>query len=259
MRNRTIVEASGIAVAFVAFSLASSTSSWAADCPVSYEQLANALRASVKASGGPSNGGFDSHQWASVVTRDGTVCAVAFSGTKPDDQWPGSRVVSIGKANTANAFSTKQMALSTANLFAPAQPGQSLYGIVQAGPPSPEANLGDSTQFGTASDPALGKRIGGTVVFGGGLALYNESGVIGGIGVSGDTSCADHNVAWRVRTALGLDKTPQKDAIIYDLGPDGKSASGFGHVKCPGHEADIAHELGAGVGGYSLSGLTPAK
>jgi uncharacterized protein GlcG (DUF336 family) len=259
MRNGRIGEAASLAVVFAVFSLAASNASQAADCPVRQEQLANALKASVKASGGPSNGGFDTHQWASVVTRDGTVCAVAFSGNKPDDQWPGSRVVAMAKATTANAFSVNQMALSTANLFAPAQPGQSLYGIAQAGPPSPEANAGDSAQFGTPSDPALGKRIGGTVVFGGGLALYNETGVIGGIGLSGDTSCADHNVAWRVRQALGLDKTPQKDAIVYDLGPDGKSASGFGHVKCPGHEADIAHELGAGVGGYSLSGLTPGK
>ena len=259
MRDQSVGGAVSLAVAFVAFSLTAASSSRAADCPVSHEQLANALKASVKASGGPSNGGFDTHQWASVVTRDGTVCAVAFSGTKPDDQWPGSRVVAMAKANTANAFSVKQMALSTANLFAPAQPGQSLYGIVQAGPPSPDANQGDGTQFGTPSDPALGKRIGGSVVFGGGLALYNESGVIGGLGVSGDSSCADHNVAWRVRKALGLDKTPQKDAIIYDLGPDGKSASGFGHVKCAGHEADVAHELGAGVGGYSLSGLVPNK
>ena len=259
MRHQSVGGAVSLAVAFVAFSLTAASSSRAADCPVSHEQLANALKASVKASGGPSNGGFDTHQWASVVTRDGTVCAVAFSGTKPDDQWPGSRVVAMAKANTANAFSVKQMALSTANLFAPAQPGQSLYGIVQAGPPSPDASQGDGTQFGTPSDPALGKRIGGSVVFGGGLALYNESGVIGGLGVSGDSSCADHNVAWRVRKALGLDKTPQKDAIIYDLGPDGKSASGFGHVKCAGHEADVAHELGAGVGGYSLSGLVPNK
>jgi uncharacterized protein GlcG (DUF336 family) len=259
MRNRGISQSIGLAFAFMAFSSAAPDFAQAADCPVSHEQLSNALKASVKASGGPSNGGFDTHQWASVVTRDGIVCAVAFSGDKPDDQWPGSRVVSMAKANTANAFSVKQMALSTANLFAPAQPGQSLYGIVQAGPPSPEANTGDSTQFGTPSDPAVGKRIGGTVVFGGGLALYNESGVIGGIGVSGDSSCADHNVVWRMRKALGLDKTPQKDAIIYDLGPDGKSASGFGHVKCPGHEADIAHDLGAGVGGFSLSGLTPNK
>jgi uncharacterized protein GlcG (DUF336 family) len=41
------------------------------------------------------------------------------------------------------------------------------------------------------------------VAFGGGLALYDDNGVIGGLGVSGDTPCADHNVAWRMRDALG--------------------------------------------------------
>ncbi len=231
----------------------------AADCPVAHDRLVTALKASVKASGGPSNGGFDTHQWASVVARDGTVCAVAFSGNKPDDQWPGSRIVAMAKANTANAFSVKEMALSTANLFAPAQPGQNLYGIVQASPPSPDASIGEASQFGTVSDPALGKRIGGVIVFGGGLALYDSSGIVGGLGVSGDSSCADHNVAWRVRNALDLGKAPQKDAIIYDLGADGKSASGFGHAKCAGYEAEVAQELGAGVGGASLSGLAPKK
>ena len=83
----------------------------AADCPV-------ALTASVKPAGGPKNGGFENHEWAGVVARDGTVCAVAFSGDKPDDQWPGSRAVAMQKASTANAFSVKPMALSTANLFA---------------------------------------------------------------------------------------------------------------------------------------------
>src|SRR3569833_4316394 len=78
----------------------------AADCPVSRDQLLTALKASVIPAGGPTNGGFESHEWASVVTRDGTLCAIAFSGDKPDDQWPGSRVVSMAKANTANAFST---------------------------------------------------------------------------------------------------------------------------------------------------------
>jgi hypothetical protein len=38
-----------------------------------------------------------------------------------------------------------------------------------------------------------------------------------------------------------------KDAIIYDIGPDGKSASGFGHPKCKGTENQIAVDLGAGV------------
>ena len=222
----------------------------AADCPVAYDQLVNALKGSVKASDGPSNGGFDTHMWASVVTRDGAVCAVAFSGGKPDDQWPGSRVIAMMKANTANALSVKTMALSTANLYAPALPGGPLYSLSQ--PPSPEASAGDPTKFGTNTDPALGKRIGGIVVFGGGLALYKDGNVVGGLGVSGDSSCADHNVAWRVRAALGLDKTPQKDAIIYDLNHENKSASGFGHAKCAGHEADVASEIGSGVGGVTM-------
>jgi uncharacterized protein GlcG (DUF336 family) len=230
----------------------------AADCPVSQDQLAQALRASVKPGGGPGNGGFDNHEWASVVTRDGTVCAVAYSGNKADDQWPGSRTIAMQKASTANAFSVKSMAISTANLFAGAQPGQPLYGLVTASPPSPEASAGDATQFGTGSDPMVGKRIGGAIVFGGGLALYNENDVVGGLGVSGDSSCADHNVAWRVRKVLKLDRVPagvnpnRKDAIIHDLGPDGTSASGFGHVKCNGTEADVANELEAGVGGATM-------
>ena len=71
----------GAAVAVVVGSIVSAR---AADCPVDHGQLAHALRASVKASGGPSNGGFENHEWASVVARDGTVCAVAFSGSRAD-------------------------------------------------------------------------------------------------------------------------------------------------------------------------------
>ena len=230
----------------------------AADCPADHAKLTAALRASVKPSGGPPNGGFENHEWAAVVTRDGVVCAVAFSGAVATDQWPGSRAIAVEKATTANAFSLKGMALSTANLFALAQPGQSLYGIVTASPPSPEANAGDAAQFGLPNDPMNGKRIGGVIVFGGGLALYNGSDVVGGLGVSGDSACADHNAAWRVRQALGLDKIPagvnpqRKDAIIYDMNNTGQSASGFGHPKCAGREADIADQIGAGVGGAAL-------
>jgi uncharacterized protein GlcG (DUF336 family) len=231
---------------------------YAADCPVQYDQLVQALRGSVKPSGGSANGGFENHEWATLVDRTGMVCAVAYSGAKVDDQWPGSRSISAQKANTANAFSLKSMALSTANLFAMAQPGQSLYGIISANPPSPAANTGDPVQFGTAQDPMVGQRIGGIVVFGGGLPLYDDRGIVGGLGVSGDSACADHNVAWRLRQALGLDKVPggvnpqRKDAIVYDVSNLGQSASGFGHPKCAGREADIAEQLQSGVGGASL-------
>jgi uncharacterized protein GlcG (DUF336 family) len=230
----------------------------AAECPADHAKLTQALRASVKPSGGPANGGFENHQWASIVARDGTVCAVAFSGDGPGDQWPGSRAIALAKASTANNFSLKSMALSTANLFALAQPGQSLYGVVAASPPLPEIHAGDAASFGRPDDPVTGKRIGGVIVFGGGLALYDGKDVAGGLGISGDSACADHNVAWRVRAALGLDKVPagvnpeRKDAIVYDVNAAGQSASGFGHPKCAGSEADVAEQLKSGVGGAAL-------
>ena len=72
-------------------------------------------------------------------------------------------------------------------------------------------------------------------------ALYDAYGkVVGAVGVSGDTSCADHMIGWRVRTALGLDFLAGKgvsgdaarpDNIIYDIA-GGVSASGFGHPTC---------------------------
>jgi uncharacterized protein GlcG (DUF336 family) len=218
----------------------------------------DALKKSVKASGGPSNGGFDNNEWASVVARDGTVCAVAFSGGTVGDQWPGSRAISAEKANTANAFSLKATAISTANLYAGAQPGGFLFGIVTAAPVSPDVASGDESKFGSGDDPMIGKRVGGVVVFGGGLALYNDSDVVGGLGVSGDTSCADHNVAWRVRHALGLDHVPagappnKNDGIVYDIGLTGSSKSGFGHPRCNGKEAEVATDLGAGMDKHLL-------
>ena len=224
-------------------------------CPVSHGQLTAALKESVKPSGGPANGGLDNNEWAAVVNRDGIVCAVTFSGGKPGDQWLASRAIAAEKANTANAVSLKSFALSTANLYAGAQPGGPLYGISTSNPANPEIIYsGAPTEFGSEKDPMVGKAAGGVIVFGGGLALYNGDGVVGGLGVSGDSSCADHNVAWRVRQKLGLDKVPSganpkgNDGIIYDIGPNGKSASGYGHPGCGGREEEIANQIGSGSG-----------
>jgi hypothetical protein len=57
--------------------------------------------------------------------------------------------------------------------------------------------------------------------------------------VSGDTACADHVVAWKVRHDLRLDGVPmgpapgQSDNLIFDI-QNGLSASGFGHPECKG-------------------------
>lgn len=72
----------------------------------------------------------------------------------------------------------------------------------------------------------MGRRVGGVNVFGGGLVLYNASTIIGGIGVSGDTSCSDHIVAWKLRHAVALDHVPNGltapvggDNIIHEIVP----------------------------------------
>jgi uncharacterized protein GlcG (DUF336 family) len=190
--------------------------------------------------GAAKNGGLGNQEWATVVNRDGVVCAVVFSGTTRADQWPGSRVISGEKANTSNALSGRDYALSTANVYAAAQPGQSLYSLATSAPPNPNAVFGDPTTFGTPNDPMVGKAIGGIIVFAGGLPLYQSDGkIVGGLGLSGDTSCTDHVIAWQVRHQLHLDAVPMgpspdhNDNMILDF-YNGQSQSGFGHPSCKG-------------------------
>src|SRR5213592_1609844 len=160
-----------------------------------------ALKNALTLARNQANGGFNLDMWATVVNRDGLVCAVAFTGSDRGQQWPGSRVISAQKANTANAFSLPGLALSTANLYSAVQPGGSLYGLQHSNPVDTQAAYrGASTNYGQANDPMVGGKIGGVNVFGGGLALYNAQKVlVGAIGVSGDSSCADHNIAWKTR------------------------------------------------------------
>ncbi|HEX3674160.1 MAG TPA: heme-binding protein, partial [Rhizomicrobium sp.] len=163
-----------------------------------------------------------------------------------------SRAIAIEKANTANALSLPKFAFSTANLYSGAQPGGFLYGILQTNPVDTASMYGaEPAKYGSPEDPTVGKMASGVVVFGGGLALYDGTTIVGALGVSGDTSGGDHNVAWRVRKALGLDKVPagitadHNDAIIYDIGMMGKSSSGYGHPTCGNNEDKVAEEIGA--------------
>jgi hypothetical protein len=186
-----------------------------------YGALKNAL-SSVVDSGG--NGGLGNDMWATVVNRDGQVCRVVFSGANRTSQWPGSRVISAQKANTANSFSLQGVypnvgagrALSTGNLYGVVLEQGSLFGLQHSNPVDtavayngPAHGGGNAARYGQPNDPLVGQFIGGVNVFGGGLALYNAAGrLVGALGVSGDTSCTDHIIAWRVRDALGLDNIP---------------------------------------------------
>ena len=229
----------------------------------SYSALKTALDSAVAVE----TSGLNNQMWATIVDRDGVVCAVAFSGVNRGAQWPGSRVISAQKANTANSFSldsssnsagsgqAKGLALSTANLYSAVQPGGSLFGLQESNPvDTGVAYKGPSQNYGAANDPMVGQNIGGVNVFGGGFALYAAgptasapAQIVGGVGVSGDTSCSDHFIGWRVRHNLGLDRLAgvggvsgdpaHPDNIIYDIIPNpsggtGKSPSGYGHPAC---------------------------
>ena len=99
---------------------------------------------------------------------------------------------------------------SLAQPFSAVQPGGSLFGLQHSNPVHTSAAYdGPSSNYGMATDPLRGNKVGGVNVFGGGLALYSSSGrLLGALGVSGDTSCADHIIAWKTRHALNLDNVP---------------------------------------------------
>jgi uncharacterized protein GlcG (DUF336 family) len=249
-----------LALALTLPALAQSPFSNNIDTAAACSQLPNhaQLQSALSYARAQMNGGFNLDMWGTIVNRDGVVCAVAFTGSNRGSQWPGSRVISAQKANTANAFSLPALALSTANLYSAVQPGGSLFGLQASNPVNTDvAYRGDPSDYGQWNDPMVGGRIGGVNVFGGGLALYNSKGqLLGAVGVSGDSSCADHNIAWRTRNKLKLDHVPagvsgdaaRPDNIVYDIVnptgfPIGVSTKGWGHPAC----TDAATTIAAGL------------
>lgn len=164
--------------------------------------------------GGLFNG---TRMWGAVVNRDGEICAFTTSTTDPTQTWPGSQQISKAKAYTANGFSNDILSLSTANLYLLTQPGHSLFGLNQSNPFN--AHFLAPPQGGGGG---LGQVGGGIISFGGGVPLYNAEGrIVGGLGVSGDTACADHEIAKRVRDLAQLNPPggPLTDDIKY-IGAD---------------------------------------
>ena len=215
-----------------------------------------ALKSALDKATGDEKSGLNNHMWATVVDRDGAVCAVAFSGTDRFAQWPGSRVISAQKASTAAAFNldassassgsgqAKGLLLSTANLYSAVQPGGSLFGLQFSNPVDTAVTYrGPYARYGTPADPMVASRVGGVNVFGGGLAVFGAGKkMLGALGVSGDTSCADHSIAWQIRKTLNLDHlagvggvsgdNDRPDNIVFDLDAGGRSKGGFGHPQC---------------------------
>lgn len=170
---------------------------------------------------------FGTRMWAAVVNRNGDVCAFTTSTTDPTQVWPGSQAIAKSKAYTANAFSLDTLALSTALLYTFTQPGHSLWSLGGSNLFDPEFLAPPSGHGGGRN-----KIVGGQIFFGGGVPLYNNGKIIGGLGVSGDTSCTDHEIAKRVRDLANLNPPGGKlvDDITYSF-VDGPSV--FTHPLCP--------------------------
>jgi uncharacterized protein GlcG (DUF336 family) len=165
--------------------------------------------------------------WGAIVNRQGEVCVAVTSTQDPTQVWPISQAIAKAKAYTTNSVSLDDFVFSTARLYTLVQPGHSLYGLNQSNP----FNAGMLAAPG-APDPAAGQVAGGIITFGGGVPLYRDGRIVGGLGVSGDTSCADHEIAKRARDLLGLNPPggPLVDDIIY-AEVDGPSV--FAHSMCP--------------------------
>lgn len=182
----------------------------------------------IEAAALPDAGGLFSgaRMWGAIVNRDGEICSFATSTTNPSDVWPGSQAIAKAKAYTANAFSLDALALSTARLYTFTQPGHSLWSLGLSNLFNPKFLAPLGGQGGGKNQIA-----GGLIFFGGGVPLYKDGKIIGGLGVSGDTSCTDHEIAKRVRNLAGLN--PPGGQLVDDItysSVDG--ASVFTHPLC---------------------------
>jgi uncharacterized protein GlcG (DUF336 family) len=186
------------------------------------------LRRWMNESAGPSVGGLfnGSLMWAAVVNRDGELCGAVTSTTDPTQVWPGSQAIAKSKAYTTNAFSVDALPLSTARLYTFTQPGHSLWSLFGSNAFDPRMLSAPD-----GSGPGKNQIPGGNIFFGGGVPLYRSGRIIGGLGISGDTSCADHEIAKRVRNLAGLNPPGGMlaDDIVY-APPD--PASVFAHPVC---------------------------
>ena len=185
------------------------------------------LLSAAPAAGGDAGGLFKGERmWGAIVNRNGELCAYATSTTDPSQVWPGSQAIAKSKAYTANAFSLDALALSTARLYTFTQPGHSLWSLGQSNLFEPKFLAPPSGQGGGREQIT-----GGLIFFGGGVPLYEDGKIVGGLGISGDTSCADHEISKRVRDLAGLNPPggPLIDDITYSS-TDGPSV--FTHPLC---------------------------
>jgi uncharacterized protein GlcG (DUF336 family) len=111
-----------------------------------------------------------------IVDRNGALLALH----SMEDAWTISIDIAQAKAYTAGGLSSDENALSSRSVGVLTQPGGALW------------NIGNSNDPGTGDDTVEER---GLIEFPGGLPLYKNGVLVGGIGVSGDGVDQDEVVA----------------------------------------------------------------
>jgi uncharacterized protein GlcG (DUF336 family) len=113
-----------------------------------------------------------------------------------DDAWEGSKDIAIAKARTAAFFSSNQNALTSRTIGVLSQ-AHFPTAMDLAGP---LWGIGNSNQQGTTGDSSTRN---GLITFPGGVPIYKNGALIGGVGVSGDGVDQDEAVA--IKAGAGFD------------------------------------------------------
>ena len=195
---------------------------------------ASALAGFLTTTSSPAIGGlFDGvRMWGAVVNpRLARYAPTRRRPTIPTQVWPGSQAIAQGEGvhgqrvqhRHAGAIDRGAVHLHPARPFA-VEPGtvQRLRCSRVAAAGGTTADIGQS---GWRPDLLWRRR----------AALQRDGPIIGGLGVSGDTSCADHEVAKRVRNLADLNPPgePLRRRTISYSSVDGPSP--FTHPLCPGN------------------------
>jgi uncharacterized protein GlcG (DUF336 family) len=146
------------------------------------EAAANATDSGLRAVNGVTQ---KTRMHISVVDRDGKFLAIR----SQSDAWVGSIDISIAKARTAAFFSSNQNAL-TSRIIGILSQAHNPDGSGGAGP---LWGIGNSNQIGISGSQQFRN---GLITFPGGVPLYKNGELVGGVGVSGDGVDQDEDVAF---------------------------------------------------------------
>ena len=183
--NRTEAAAPGLSESDIRAILA------AGEASANATNSADGLRSNTDASKGPIVTR-KTKMHIAVVDRDGKLRAVR----SMDDAWVGSYDIAIGKARTAAFFSSDENALTSRIIGELSQ----AHGSGGTGGAGPLWGIWASNQIGISGSQEFRN---GLITFPGGVPLYKDGKLVGGVGVSGDGVDPDEAVAFAAAAGYG--------------------------------------------------------